>query len=198
MNFEILKNDTVKNGFNKISYEKLLWTYEWLSFRDLVKTRDNETCTTCLKSQFKKLPNENFGMYFNLTKMKYEDSPSIWCTKKESDPFFFTIDDSVNLEVHHKYYILNKLPWEYSINALTTLCDQCHEKVHFDSRPVYEDETLQRYHKLQLCNRCSGKGFIPEFRHIQNGICFYCGGLGGMVDTSEQNYFNLSNKKRFL
>lgn len=40
-----------------------------------------------------------------------------------------------NLQVHHKYY--NKYPngvkvlsWDYPNDALITLCDSCHEKVH--------------------------------------------------------------------
>jgi len=32
-----------------------------------------------------------------------------------------------NLEVHHKYYYPGKLPWEYTDNALITLCHKCHE-----------------------------------------------------------------------
>ena len=28
------------------------------------------------------------------------------------------------------------------------------------------------------CDRCSGKGYIPEYKKIQNGICFKCKGYG--------------------
>lgn len=31
------------------------------------------------------------------------------------------------LEVHHKYYLYGKEPWEYENSALTTLCKVCHE-----------------------------------------------------------------------
>ena len=36
-----------------------------------------------------------------------------------------------NLQVHHLYYIANKLPWEYPDEALLTLCDLCHIKAEF-------------------------------------------------------------------
>ncbi len=31
---------------------------------------------------------------------------------------------------------------------------------------------------MSICNRCSGKGIINVYRHIQNGQCFACGGSG--------------------
>jgi len=34
------------------------------------------------------------------------------------------------LQVHHRYYIANRLPWHYPGFALITLCDKCHESEH--------------------------------------------------------------------
>lgn len=34
------------------------------------------------------------------------------------------------LQIHHKYYNLNKKAWEYPNKALITLCETCHEKEH--------------------------------------------------------------------
>ena len=31
---------------------------------------------------------------------------------------------------------------------------------------------------MNKCNRCKGEGYITEFKHIQNGICFACNGSG--------------------
>ncbi|MDN3716970.1 hypothetical protein [Vibrio breoganii] len=31
---------------------------------------------------------------------------------------------------------------------------------------------------MSTCNRCSGKGFIKVYKHIQNGQCFACRGSG--------------------
>lgn len=35
-----------------------------------------------------------------------------------------------DLNVHHRYYIANRLPWDYLDNALVTLCVDCHEQAH--------------------------------------------------------------------
>ena len=31
---------------------------------------------------------------------------------------------------------------------------------------------------MKNCQRCSGKGFLEGYRHIENGICFECKGTG--------------------
>lgn len=31
---------------------------------------------------------------------------------------------------------------------------------------------------VETCNRCEGKGNIPEYSHILNGVCFNCWGTG--------------------
>ena len=28
------------------------------------------------------------------------------------------------------------------------------------------------------CSKCSGKGYIPGYAHVMNGVCFKCGGTG--------------------
>lgn len=43
------------------------------------------------------------------------------------------------------------------------------------------NQIKQNHAKTQNCNefecpRCSGKGWLPEFRHIKNGTCFLCNG----------------------
>jgi len=36
---------------------------------------------------------------------------------------------------------------------------------------------------LLNCNRCGGRGHIPEYRHVRDGICFKCWGTGnGKLD----------------
>ena len=34
------------------------------------------------------------------------------------------------LNVHHRYYEKNKNPWDYDDEALITLCEECHGRVH--------------------------------------------------------------------
>ena len=36
----------------------------------------------------------------------------------------------VELHVHHKYYLPNREPWDYTDKALITLCGACHDKEH--------------------------------------------------------------------
>lgn len=36
-------------------------------------------------------------------------------------------DTESTLNVHHKYYIFGKFPWEYPDELLITLCEGCHE-----------------------------------------------------------------------
>jgi len=35
------------------------------------------------------------------------------------------------LQVHHHYYILNTMPWEYDDEIMITLCESCHEEEEF-------------------------------------------------------------------
>ncbi len=35
--------------------------------------------------------------------------------------------DDESLQVHHKYYLRGKEPWDYPMDALQTLCEHCHE-----------------------------------------------------------------------
>ncbi len=83
------------------------------------------------------------------------------------------------LNVHHRYYIFQKEPWEYCDNALITLCQSCHKMVH-DTLPslVYTQKgSVLRPMNFTPCTRCNGYGYLSEYKYIQNGICFRCRGL---------------------
>lgn len=45
--------------------------------------------------------------------------------------------------------------------------------------------------QTQSCKRCKGSGFIPEYKHIENGICFSCRGTGEKIYNT--NYPELNN-----
>ena len=34
------------------------------------------------------------------------------------------------LQVHHLFYVKNKMPWDYPNDAMVTLCSVCHRKEH--------------------------------------------------------------------
>lgn len=84
----------------------------------------------------------------------------------------------IGLQVHHKCYTVNKEPWEYSSEYLVSLCASCHKKIHEESIiPIY-DELGNILNNLEICDRCKGSGWLPEYNHVQDGICFKCYGEG--------------------
>lgn len=80
------------------------------------------------------------------------------------------------IHVHHKYYQLSKLPWEYPDEALVSLCWICHENLHANQKVLVYDENMNVVNKYTPCQRCFGAGWIPEFKHFHAGVCFRCGG----------------------
>jgi len=83
--------------------------------------------------------------------------------------------------VHHKYYIIGNMPWDYNNKALVTLCNKCHADRHqLENIPVWGLDCGGR--KIQpdfnRCDRCDGDGYIEIWRHIAKGVCFKCGGTG--------------------
>lgn len=74
-------------------------------------------------------------------------------------------ESSDQLEVHHKYYLRGKEPWEYENNALITLCKVCHEP---------EDEF-----RAITFNNLPARFFDKAIQLLNNGftnqnLYFYC------------------------
>lgn len=85
-------------------------------------------------------------------------------------------DKHYHLEVHHTRYILNRLPWDYDNDDLITLCNHCHTEFHQNNKvPVYSENGLKDL-EYKMCDKCNGIGYISQYLHIQEGICFQCGG----------------------
>lgn len=86
-------------------------------------------------------------------------------------------EDTV-LQVHHKHYVYGRDPWEYENSSLVTLCADCHSEVHLNhDTPIYGPDSDNKINlNLTRCTRCNGWGWIPEYQHIANGICFRCHG----------------------
>ncbi|MBK9730844.1 MAG: hypothetical protein IPO83_06115 [Chitinophagaceae bacterium] len=80
------------------------------------------------------------------------------------------------LHVHHHYYQVDLLPWEYPDAALITYCWLCHEDLHKN----VEVPVLSKMHKqvdvYTPCPRCHAAGEFPQYRHVEMGICFKCHG----------------------
>ena len=87
------------------------------------------------------------------------------------------------LNVHHKYYVSGRKPWEYDNDALITLCQDCHCLEHKSTQtPVYKDlynKQVMAY--AEICDRCGGSGYLPQYHHVKGGICFKCYGEGVFV-----------------
>lgn len=58
-----------------------------------------------------------------------------------------------NLQVHHLFYDLKRMPWEYGERSLVTLCEKCHSKTHEIEKSFYEE--LKNKLNLLGNNGCS-------------------------------------------
>lgn len=184
-----------KYGFKDINYSDLIELYKddeyipyaqylrtnfWKTKRLEVLDRDKFKCQTC-------------GGYDTTTRkskagevsLEWSDVEIIlWTDMNGNEHMSFPTrpsgkpDKSYNLQVHHKKYIINKLPWGYENKDLITLCNYCHSDEHKrNNTPIYDENgTLIIEHPD--CSKCAGRGYIPEYNHVQGGICFKCGGTG--------------------
>ena len=80
------------------------------------------------------------------------------------------------LNVHHTYYQNGLLPWEYPEKSLLTYCQICHEELHSNCKIPRLNEDGVKIEDLTTCYRCGGSGWIPQFKHVLDGICFKCWG----------------------
>lgn len=86
------------------------------------------------------------------------------------------------LNVHHTYYVEGKNPWEYPDDALETLCEDCHQMRHEKPVPCYRSLNMKDVVcHYSRCNRCKGSGYLPQYNHVQHGICFECNGEGVII-----------------
>ena len=83
-----------------------------------------------------------------------------------------------DLNIHHKYYILGHMAWEYENDALVTLCCDCHQLEHQNNQIVVYTKNREISHYALTCVRCDSSGYLPKYSYWQNGICFNCKGHG--------------------
>jgi len=163
-----------------IPYSEYLKTDEWKSKRLEILDRDNFRCINCggYETEFLKKKNSinEFSLIWSQIKFIFwTDINGKGRTSKLITPKGEP-DKSYNLQVHHKKYIINKLPWDYLNNDLETLCNYCHTEVHRNETiPIYSEDGLSIV-QYKNCDRCGGTGYFPEYKHIQNGVCFKCNG----------------------
>ncbi|WP_152560110.1 hypothetical protein [Hymenobacter sp. IS2118] len=164
-----------------IPYQTRLGTQEWKIKRDAMVERDEEECTKCGCR-----PTDNVwlgGKMHYLLYVPYDPNEVVEIngftyTGKELGYEIHQLNAAVVLHVHHLYYITSKNPWEYENDALVTLCSDCHSEVHrTEIIPVYKVENGQRERITGVtCSRCSGAGYFPQYKSVENGVCFQCRG----------------------
>jgi hypothetical protein len=174
-----------------IPYETLLRTVQWDKFRQRILHRDNELCQFCnvkATGWYQNLPIRDLNEE-ELLEQKLRAERLAEQKRMNVELYGFSLNVTprktigiivkkpVFIHIHHKYYILSKLPWEYDDNAVMALCNTCHFDLHKNQViNVYEDDSLKKLIELTQCDRCFGSGFLEEFMHYMNGICFKCSG----------------------
>lgn len=151
----------IEKELDQINYFDLLNCDEWKAKRLTILKRDDFKCVKCQRSKTTKLLSGNKIIYFI----------------KNGEELIPT-NEPISLQVHHKLYIYNRLPWDYDSEDLETLCNICHEELHNNEDVIVWDENKLNKLKFGPCDKCSGKGYIKMYKHVDNGICFKCRGYG--------------------
>lgn len=60
------------------------------------------------------------------------------------------------------------------------------------SEAIYDD---YEQHSVTNCWKCGGSGYLPEYAHIQGGVCFSCSGESG--GRMYRHSFGLTDTKTF-
>jgi hypothetical protein len=148
-----------------MKYFELLLLPAWRLKRQEILKRDNWKCTVCHRKQ-SILERTNDGVYNYLPE-----------------------NQRIYLQVHHKCYRLNLLPWEHQNSDLITLCEKCHKDYHEGYKVKIYDKLGQEVEMFENCKRCNGIGYLEEYKHVENGICFRCRGTKRIPKYLNQ-YFN--------
>jgi hypothetical protein len=178
----------------QIPYSVLLSTEEWSYKRRVIIYRERNVCQVChqkciddylpigvgtikpmiifVPGIYKEAVEEREQDYRDEFGQIYPNIPTLTSTmvlEEQSDPHF--------AHVHHTYYVMTKLPWEYPDKDLMLACHKCHTKIHETQLiKVYVNEEMVEFLTLTPCSRCNGTGHFPEYKHVENGICFRCRG----------------------
>ena len=187
--FETIVNEKLKAEEN-LTYADKLSSLEWKQKRLSILKRDGYVCTNCQKIPtdyiegiiFRERTADEVKQYFAFRDKEIERIKSLnviptfnFSKNIKAPPIL--LGEHIILCVHHKYYIDKKQPWEYLNNALITLCQNCHQDLHDQTKiPVYTDITKTEQLNLTKCHRCNGSGYLSQYHYYQNGICFECNG----------------------
>jgi len=188
--------DEISTLSRRDQYQMLLNTSEWWNFREKTFSSQSLVCFNC--GQPERYNEEPIPVD------EYERQLKEYNEKNDPAKFRMTLEDILNetyvgkpikpgptkmvghkivLQLHHKLYFNERLPWDYNSIYLQILCSVCHKLVHTTSIIyTYQDETMKFRKKLTNCAKCYGAGYIPEYSYRDNGICYECGGAGILFD----------------
>ncbi len=134
---------------------------------------------------------KDVGVFTIFDKSKFTDI--VYQGERITADFPFEAAKNIYLHVHHKHYVMGKLPWAYNDEALTVLCNWCHWELHQDIRVKIYQETTTGCEEVEwtVCSRCNGAGVFPEYSHVQAGICFKCNGARyeELIGKPKSNWF---------
>ena len=164
-----------------IPYQARLETQEWKIKRDAIVERDEKKCRKCGCPPTENLWHNGKMHYLMYVPSDPKNLIEIGGLKYRGDAFgddVHQLYEAVILHVHHLYYLESKHPWEYANEALITLCNSCHLKTHeTEVIPVYRMENESRIKiPVETCSRCYGAGCFPQYKKVENGVCFKCSG----------------------
>lgn len=159
MTYQELKQS---ESHESISYSDLLRCEEWSEVRNDIVKRDDNKCMNCGKP-------ESDGPIISGGSRNYFN-PITFVAVSETE--------AVKLEVHHKLYIRDKLPWGYNYDDLLTVCSSCHKEIHDNNEIYVYDENKRNRINTNPCSRCGGSGHLAQYDYYQGGICFKCRGIG--------------------
>ena len=149
-----------------IPYSALLETFEWKSVRNLILKKYNYTCQKCFKKEAKPaweyLQNQNLRVGIFL-----------------DDEGQYQFSEVRIFDIHHKYYIKNRLPWEYDNDAYLPVCRPCHLKLHeiLEIKTFHSVKDGEVLETIQ-CQSCNGIGYQSANHREFQVYCPHCEGKG--------------------
>jgi len=172
---------------NHVPYNVKLSAVEWDKVRERILERENNHCQICHGKCMEGRVMKLFGNFLKMVPATYQEIESdiehldvlgnVDYIYKNTSIKLVEMENPLIAHVHHTYYILNKLPWDYPEDALMLVCHMCHRNIHLNENiKVYLDEQKREFLSLIPCDRCGGTGYLPQYNYWQNGVCFQCNG----------------------
>jgi hypothetical protein len=52
---------------------------------------------------------------------------------------------------------------------------------------LWYNQIIEKRQELEMkCGKCGGRGYIKEYHHVSNGVCFECNGVGRVNSDGSQ------------